>query len=65
MSMASGKRNLEAEIAAEAAKLGFADCGFAPAALGPENAARFQAWLDAGCHGDMLWMEGRSGHVRQ
>ncbi|MAF60054.1 MAG: tRNA epoxyqueuosine(34) reductase QueG [Blastomonas sp.] len=58
--MASGKRNLEAEIAAEAAKLGFADCGFAPAALGPENAARFQAWLDAGCHGDMLWMEGRS-----
>jgi len=58
--MASGKRNLEAEIAAEAAKLGFADCGFAPAALGPENAARFQQWLDAGCHGDMLWMEGRS-----
>ncbi|WP_073976619.1 tRNA epoxyqueuosine(34) reductase QueG [Erythrobacter donghaensis] len=47
-------------MAAEAAKLGFADCGFAPAALGPENAARFQAWLDAGCHGDMLWMEGRS-----
>jgi len=58
--MASGKRNLEAEIAAEAAKLGFADCGFAPAALGPENAARFQQWLDAGCHGDMLWMEARS-----
>jgi epoxyqueuosine reductase len=60
MTMASGKRNLEAEIAAQAAELGFADCGFAPAALGPENAARFQAWLDAGCHGDMLWMEARA-----
>lgn len=58
--MASGKRNLEAEIAAQAAELGFADCGFAPATLGPENAARFQAWLDAGCHGDMLWMVGRA-----
>lgn len=58
--MASGKRNLEAEIAAEAAKLGFADCGFAPATLGPENAARFQQWLEGGCHGDMLWMEGRA-----
>ena len=58
--MASGKRNLEAEIAAQAAKLGFADCGFAPATLGPQNAARFQAWLEAGCHGDMLWMEGRA-----
>jgi epoxyqueuosine reductase len=60
MIMASGKRNLEAEIVAQAAQLGFADCGFAPATLGPQNAARFQAWLDAGCHGDMLWMEARS-----
>jgi len=58
--MASGKRNLEAKIAAQAAALGFADCGFAPATLGPENAARFQQWLDSGCHGDMLWMEGRA-----
>lgn len=58
--MASGKRNLEAEIATQAAALGFADCGFAPATLGPENAARFQAWLDTGCHGDMLWMEARA-----
>src|SRR3989344_3293309 len=56
MSMASGKRNLEAEIAAEAAKLGFANCGFAPATLGPENAARFQQWLEGGCDGDMLGM---------
>ncbi|PXW76404.1 epoxyqueuosine reductase [Blastomonas natatoria] len=58
--MASGKRNLEAEIAAEAARLGFADCGFAPAVLGPQNALRFQQWLDQGFHGDMLWMEARA-----
>jgi len=58
--MASGKRNLEAEIAEQAALLGFADCGFAPATLGPQNAARFRQWLDEGCHGDMLWMEARA-----
>jgi epoxyqueuosine reductase len=60
MTMASGKRNLEAEIAEQAALLGFADCGFAPATLGPQNAARFRQWLDEGCHGDMLWMEARA-----
>lgn len=58
--MVSGKRNLEAEIAAEAARLGFADCAIAPASLGPETAARLQRWLADGSHGDMLWMEARS-----
>ncbi|MFN3818489.1 tRNA epoxyqueuosine(34) reductase QueG [Blastomonas sp.] len=58
--MVSGKRNLEADIAAEAARLGFADCAIAPAALGPQTAERLQAWLAEGCHGDMLWMEARA-----
>jgi len=58
--MVSGKKNLEADIAAEAARLGFADCAIAPASLGPQTSARLQDWLAKGCHGDMLWMEARS-----
>ncbi len=58
--MVSGKKNLEANIAAEAARLGFADCAIAPASLGPQTSARLQDWLAKGCHGDMLWMEARS-----
>lgn len=58
--MVSGKKNLEADIAAEAARLGFADCAIAPASLGPQTSARLQDWLAEGCHGDMLWMEARS-----
>ncbi|WP_017671665.1 tRNA epoxyqueuosine(34) reductase QueG [Blastomonas sp. AAP53] len=58
--MASGKRNLEAAIATEATRLGFADCAIAPASLGPQTAARLQRWLADGCHGDMLWMEARA-----
>jgi len=56
----SGKKNLEAAIAHEAARLGFADCGIAPASLGPQSASRLQQWLADGCHGDMLWMEARA-----
>lgn len=58
--MGSGKKNLEAAIAQEAARLGFADCGIAPATLGPETGARLQGWLADGCHGEMLWMEARA-----
>ncbi|WP_430387155.1 tRNA epoxyqueuosine(34) reductase QueG [Blastomonas fulva] len=58
--MVSGKKNLEADIAAEAARLGFADCAIAPASLGPQTSAQLQDWLAKGCHGDMLWMEARS-----
>ena len=58
--MVSGKKNLEAAIAEEAAQLGFADCAIAPTSLGPQTAARLQDWLADGCHGDMLWMEARS-----
>ena len=58
--MVSGKKNLEAAIAEQAAALGFADCGIAPASLGPQSGARLQQWLANGCHGDMLWMEARA-----
>ncbi len=58
--MVSGKKNLEAALAQEAARLGFADCAIAPASLGPQTEARLQRWLADGCHGDMLWMEARA-----
>jgi epoxyqueuosine reductase len=51
---------LEARIKAEARALGFAACGIARADAAPETAARLQAWLADGAHGDMLWMEERS-----
>jgi epoxyqueuosine reductase len=40
---------------------GFAACGVAPARLAPEAGERLRAWVTEGCHGDMLWMEGRQG----
>ncbi|MFN3475644.1 MAG: tRNA epoxyqueuosine(34) reductase QueG [Blastomonas sp.] len=59
--MGSSKKNLGAQIAQEAVRLGFADCAIAPASLGPQTGERLQRWLTEGCHGDMLWMEARSG----
>ena len=44
----------------EALRIGFADCRIARADSAPKTAARLQAWLDAGCHGEMLWMEERA-----
>jgi epoxyqueuosine reductase len=51
---------IEDAIKAEARALGFAACGIARADAAPEAAARLRAWLDAGAHGDMLWMEERA-----
>jgi epoxyqueuosine reductase len=53
--------SLETRLKAQAIALGFADCAIAPADGAPQTAARLRAWLDAGCHGDMLWMEERAG----
>ena len=55
---------LKHDLAAEAARLGFAACGIAVASEDPERAARLQTWLDAGMHGDMAWMEARAHHRR-
>jgi epoxyqueuosine reductase len=40
----------------QADSLGFAAVGIARADAAPLAAERLRAWLDAGCHGDMLWM---------
>ena len=53
-----------AQIESEARKLGFAAFGIAAAGEDEARAARLQAWLDAGMHGTMAWMEARAGHRR-
>ena len=55
---------LKHDLAAEAARLGFADCGIAPAREDPLAAARLEQWLDDGHHGAMDWMAARSGERR-
>ena len=51
---------LERALKDEARALGFAACGITRADAAPEAAARLQAWLNEGGHGDMLWMEERA-----
>ena len=51
-------------LRAEAAALGFAACGIAPAAENAAAAARLGEWLDAGMHGEMAWMADRAHHRR-
>jgi len=54
--------DLEAQIAAKAAELGFVACGIARADAAPRSAERLRQWLDEGRHGGMIWMEERSHH---
>jgi epoxyqueuosine reductase len=49
-----------ASIRAEALRLGFDAVGFARAELGPEARERLAAFLAAGMHGEMGWMEARA-----
>tara|TARA_R110000787_G_scaffold8670_6_gene29729 strand:+ start:10030 stop:11118 length:1089 start_codon:yes stop_codon:yes gene_type:complete len=51
---------LEDRLKGQAAQLGFAICRIAPADAAPQSAERLRQWLDAGHHGDMLWMEERA-----
>jgi epoxyqueuosine reductase len=53
------KINLVNALKEQAANEGFAAYGIAEARLAPECGQRLQAWVAGGCHGDMLWMEGR------
>ena len=55
---------LEDRLKAEAARLGFAACGIAPAADDPQLGARLEQWLGDGHHGTMEWMETRLHHRR-
>ena len=56
--------SLKHDLAAEAARLGFAACGIAPAGEDPLAARRLEEWLGEGCHGDMEWMAAREHHRR-
>jgi epoxyqueuosine reductase len=58
--MPTQNETLEQRLKAEARRLGFAACAIAPADGAPKTAERLRAWLDAGHHGDMLWMEERA-----
>jgi epoxyqueuosine reductase len=55
-------QGLEEAIRAQAARLGFAACGFAPADAADTAGLNLQAWLEAGHHGTMEWMETRAHH---
>ena len=50
---------LQADLRAEAVRLGFVACGFTSAAPDPERAARLEEFLGQGRHGSMEWMEAR------
>jgi epoxyqueuosine reductase len=51
-------------LKAEAAHIGFAACGIAPAADDPVRAERLEQWLGEGAHASMEWMETRLHHRR-
>ena len=51
---------LEQRLKAQAQGLGFAACAIARADAAPQAGRRLREWLDAGRHGDMLWMEDRA-----
>lgn len=59
---------LRAALEAEARRLGFVAFGVAGADAVPAAAGRLREWLDAGRHGDMIWMaetEGRRGSPKR
>ena len=51
--------DLKRDLAAEAARLGFAACGIAAAETDPVRAERLGEWIGDGHHGTMDWMEAR------
>ena len=59
--MPTQMESLETRLKVQAASLGFAACAIAPADVAPQAGKRLGEWLDAGHHGDMLWMEERAG----
>jgi len=58
--MPTQTETLEQRLKAEAERLGFAACAVARADAAPEAGRRLRQWLDAGRHGEMLWMEDRA-----
>ena len=53
-------KRLAASLAAEAERLGFAAFGVTRAQRDAERGKRLDAWLEAGYHGTMEWMEARA-----
>ncbi|WP_353199190.1 tRNA epoxyqueuosine(34) reductase QueG [Sandarakinorhabdus sp.] len=51
---------LAAALRKEAARLGFAALGVCSAEAVPQAGVRLRQWLAEGCHGEMIWMEGRA-----
>ena len=52
-----GKLPFRERLETEARALGFVAFGVTRADAAPRTAERLRAWLDAGAHGDMIWME--------
>ncbi len=52
------------DLSREAARLGFAACGIAPAQEDPLAARRLEQWLGDDRHGEMEWMAAREQHRR-
>ncbi len=61
---AASPTSLKQDLAAEARRLGFVQCGIVAAAEDPLRAARLEGWLHAGMHGEMGWMADRLHHRR-
>ena len=55
-------QSLEEAIRREAARLGFAACGFTRANAADASGLDLKRWLEAGHHGTMGWMEERAHH---
>jgi epoxyqueuosine reductase len=62
--MVNAPATLPAMIAEQALALGFAVCGFAPAAEDSLRSDRLEQWLGEGQHGSMEWMAARLDHRR-
>ena len=58
--MGAARPDVKGAIRARALELGFQAIGFAPAQLGPEARIRLAAFLNAGFHGEMGWLETRA-----
>ena len=58
--MPTQTETFERRLKAHAQSLGFAACAIARADAAPEAGRRLREWLEAGRHGDMLWMEERA-----
>jgi epoxyqueuosine reductase len=52
-----GKSKLRERLGEIAREAGFAAFGVARADAAPKTAERLRQWLEAGAHGDMIWME--------